>query len=158
MLTYLALTLGIIGLVMAWRANRKNSQLNERISQSNSRIYSLRRELQEAIAQAEQERLGLKIELLKLQGELRITPETKIGEVMAVHPQAQQVLASFHLGGCSSCYVDDQQSLADAAAVNGRELEPILAALNILVDQSGQPGNGTVSPDQLKVPNIQLQL
>ncbi len=155
---YIALVLGLIGIFMAWNANRKNKELRERIAQTNSRIYNMRREVQEAQEKAEQERMTLKFENLKLQGNLKVTHETKIGEVMAMHPQAQQVLAGFHLGGCSSCLVDDKQSLAEAAVVNGRELEPMLLALNTLVTENGAEGNGTVSPESFKAPNIQLHI
>jgi len=72
---------------------------------------------------------------------------------MSIHPQAQQVLAGFHLGGCSSCSVDERQSLSEAAAVNGRELEPILAALNTLVAQNGNDAEAT---EPIKTPNVQL--
>ena len=41
------------------------------------------------------------------------------------------------------------------AAVNGRQIEPILASLNMLVAQ-GNNSNGMVSPEQLKTPNIEL--
>lgn len=155
-MTYIALVFGLVGLLMAWSAQRKNKELRERISQTNSRIYNLRREMQEAQEKAEHERLSLKFEILKLQGSLQVTPEMKIGEVLALHPQAQQVLAGFHLGGCGSCYVDDKQSLREAAVVNGRELEPILLALNALVTEGANGGNGVTSPEQLKAPNIQL--
>jgi hypothetical protein len=155
---YIALTIGIVGLFMAWSANRKNAALNERIAQTNSRIYNLRRELEETLEQAEQERMTLKFQILKLQGDLKVTPDMKIGEVSAIHPQAEQVLAGFHLGGCSSCYVDDKQTLAEAAAVNGRELEPILVALNNLVTDGADNSNGAVSTEPVKMPNIQLHV
>lgn len=154
MLTYAALTLGLIAVLMAWRANRKNKELSERIAQVNSRVYNLRREIQENQEQTHQELLRLKYELLKAQGELQVTGQMKIGEIVAAHPQAQQVLAGFHLGGCASCLVDDNQSLAEAAALNGRPLEPILVALNGLVTDSA---NGQLSPEQLRTPNVQLQ-
>jgi len=157
MIEYIALALGLIGILMAWSASRKNKSLQERISQTNSRIYHLRREMQETQEQAEQERMTLKFEILKLQGDLKVTPEMKIGEITTMHPQAQQVLAGFHLGGCGSCYIDDKQSLAEAAAVNGRELEPILMMLNTLIAGDNN-SNGLVSPEQIKIPNIQLQI
>lgn len=153
---YIAIILGVVGLVMAWRATRKNKALKERIAQANSRAYNLRRELVDAKEQAEQELMTLKFELLKLQGDLKITPDMKIGEILQIHPQAQHVLAAFHIGGCSSCYVDDRQSLNEAVAVNGRELEPILAALNALIAESDN-GNGVVAPERLRTPNVQLQ-
>lgn len=155
MLTYVALGVGILGLLMAWHANRKNKELRERIAQTNSRIYNLRRELQEAQEKAGREAMGLKFQLLKLQGELSVTPEMKIGEILAVHPLAEQVLAGFHIGGCAGCLVDGRQSLAEVAAVNGLELEPILAALNTLIAESPN-GDEAISPEPLKMPNIQL--
>jgi hypothetical protein len=157
MLSYIALAVGIIGLVVAWSANRKNKDLKERIAQTNSRVYQLRREIQETQEAAAQERNVLRFEILKLQGDLTVTSEMQIGQITAIHPQAQQVLAGFHLGGCSSCGVDDQQTLAEAAAVNGRAVEPILVALNTLVAE-GARSNGMVSPEQLKSPNIEFQL
>lgn len=151
MITYVALILSIIALVGAWQLGRKNNDLKERLAQANSRVYSLRRDIDEKLQQAEQERLTLKFEILKLKGDLQVTPDMKIGEVLAAHPAAGQVLAGFHIGGCSSCVVDNNQSLGEAVAMNGRELEPILVALNTLTAE-----NGHVSSEQLKTPNVQL--
>ncbi len=154
MLIYLALAIGIIAIFMAWRTGRKNSELQERIAQVNSRVYHLRREMQESQEKAGHELMQLKFELLKTKGELKVTSEMKMQEIMAIHPQAQQVLAGFHLGGCSSCSFDPHQSLGEVAVVNGRPVEPILMALNALISESN--GNGVVSPERLKTPNIQL--
>jgi hypothetical protein len=157
LLTYIALVFGLIGLFLAWRAGRKNNELKERLAQLNSRVYNLRRELQEAQEKTEQEVMTLKFQLLKVQGELKVTPEMKMNEIVAIHPQAQQVLAGFHLGGCSSCSFEPHQSLGEVVAVNGRELEPILVALNTLVGETGN-GHGPVSLNPLKTPNIQLHI
>ena len=156
MLVYIAVAIGLIGVFMAWRTGRKNSELQERIAQVNSRVYNLRREIQESQEKAEHEMMQLKFELLKARGELKVTPEMKMSEIVAIHPQAQQVLAGFHLGGCSSCSFDPRQSLSEVTAVNGRPVEPILFALNTLITESN--GNGAVSPERLKTPNIQLHL
>lgn len=154
MLTYLALLIGMVGLFMAWRANRNTADLKERLAQANSRVYNLRREMQQIEQDAGQDRLALKFEILKLKGDLQITPEMQIGEILAAHPQSRQVLAGFHIGGCSSCSVDDRQTLGDAVVANGRPLEPVLAALNTLVADS----NGAVPPEVLRTPNIELHL
>lgn len=156
MLTYLALAVGIIAIFMVWRTGRKNSELQERIAQVNSRVYNLRREMQESQEKAEYEMMQLKFELLKAKGELKVTPDMKMSEIVAIHPQAQQVLAGFHLGGCSSCSFDPRQSLSEVTAVNGRPVEPILLALNTLIAESN--GYEAVSPERLKTPNIQLHL
>lgn len=156
MIVYLAFGLSLVAIAIGWSFYRKNSELKERIAQVNSRVYQLRQEMQEAQATAEQQMLELKFQLLQLKGELKVTPEMKIGQVLAIHPQAQQVLAGFHLGGCGSCAVDNNQSLAEAAAVNGRHLEPILVALNGLITASDGSGGNGFSGEPLKTPNIQL--
>jgi len=153
---YVAIFLGVLGLVMAWRVNRGNADLKERIAEANSRVYNLRHEQLEKQEQAGQELMTLKFEILKLQGNLKVTPEMKIGDIVQIHPQVPHLLAGFHLGGCSSCSVDDRQTLGEAAAVNGRELEPILAALNTLIVESGG-SNDIIPSERLRTPNIQLQ-
>lgn len=153
---YLAAALGAGGVLMAWLAHRRNQDLTEQVERVNSRVYHLRQDLDEATARAEQEKNALKFEILKLKGHLHITPDMRIGQVVAAHPQAQQVLAGFHIGGCSSCSVDDTQVLGDAVAENGRDIEPILVALNTLMAESKE--TGTVPEERLKRPNVQLQL
>ena len=155
MITYFALLLSVIAVFIAWNTSKKYKDLKERLAQTNSRVYHLRREIEEKQEAAHKEQLKLKFELLKLGGRLEITPEMRIEEVVAAHPRAQQILAGFHLGGCSSCSIDDNQTLGEAVAVNGRELEPVLVALNTLVAENGS-GNGTLSPEQMKPPNVQV--
>lgn len=155
-LTYAALALALIGILMAWSVHRKNKDLRESIAQVNSRVYHLRREMQAAQEETERQSMALRYEILKLQGTLKVSPEMTVGEITAVHPQASQVLANFHLGGCASCMVDDNQTLAEAAAVNGRELEPILVTLNTLLAES-EHSQDRVTPEQLKTPNVALQ-
>ncbi len=155
MLLYVALALGLMGIFLAWRAGRKNSEMQERIAQVNSRVYHLRREMQESQEKFEHDLIILKFQVLKTQGELKVTPEMKMSEILAIHPQAEQVLAGFHLGGCSSCSFDSRQSLGEVTAVSGREVEPILVALNSLVTESSN-GTEPVSPERLKIPNVQF--
>ena len=49
-----------------------------------------------------------------------ITPETKMGTVMATLPGARRALfARYHLGGCSSCAFSDDETLAELCARSG---------------------------------------
>jgi hypothetical protein len=156
-MVYVALILSVAGILMAWNANRKNKDLQERLSQANSRVYNLRRDMQEQQESTDKALMLLKFELLKSQGDLKISPDMRVGEVLLAHPQAGQVLAAFHIGGCSSCSVDDRQTLGEAIAVNGRDLEPILAALNtMVVNEANGNGNGALEP--AKLPNIELHI
>ncbi len=53
--------------------------------------------------------------------------------------------------------VDDQQTLAEAVAINGRALEPVLVALNTLLTES-ENGHRVIPPERLITPNVELQL
>jgi hypothetical protein len=66
-------------------------------------------------------------------GTLRFTPELRIDELAALHPDAPAVLASFHIGGCGSCAVEGDTTLAAAVAERGANLDQVLAALNALL-------------------------
>jgi hypothetical protein len=138
---------------MAWQANRKNKYLTERIGQLNSRIFKTRQELLEAQEKTRHDLTALRIELLKSQGTFKVTGDMPVEEVLMIHPLADQVLGSFHIGGCSSCAVDGSQRLDLAVASSGQPLEPVLVALNrLLTDEQ----NGTLSAERLKTPNVEL--
>jgi len=152
-MVYLSLGLALIGLFMAWQANRKNKELQNRIGQIHSRLFQVRRDGLEAQEAMQQELTRLRFELLKTQGRLQISGEMTMDEVLMVHPMAGQVLAGFHVGGCSSCAVDGSQRLDLALASSGQPLEPVLVALNKLLQHEQ---NGATSPDLLKTPNVEL--
>jgi len=37
----------------------------------------------------------------------QFTGQTTVGEALRIHPEAGLVLASFHLGGCSHCGINE---------------------------------------------------
>ena len=57
-----------------------------------------------------------------------------VGEALALHPLAGEVLAQFQLGGCSGCDIRDDHILGDAAREYGIDLPSLLASLNGLLD------------------------
>jgi hypothetical protein len=150
---YVTLGIALVAVFMAWQANRKNKYLTERIGQLNSRIFKTRQELLEAQEGTRHDLTALRIELLKSQGTFKVTGDMPVEEVLMIHPLADQVLGSFHIGGCSSCAVDGSQRLDLAVASSGQPLEPVLVALNrLLTDEQ----NGTPSAERLKTPNVEL--
>jgi hypothetical protein len=150
---YVSLGIALVAVFMAWQANRKNKYLTERIGQLNSRIFKTRQELLEAQEGTRHDLTALRIELLKSQGTFKVTGDMPVEEVLMIHPLADQVLGSFHIGGCSSCAVDGSQRLDLAVASSGQPLEPVLVALNrLLTDEQ----NGTPSAERLKTPNVEL--
>ena len=153
-MTYVLLLISLIAIFMAWQANRKHAHLQRRISELHSRNFQVRREMLEKQEETDRELTKLRFELLKSQGNLQVTAEMTIDEILLIHPLAGQVLGQFHIGGCSSCAVDGSTRLDYALASSGQTAEPVLVALNKLLTDTPSNGNGT--PDFLKTPNVEL--
>jgi hybrid cluster-associated redox disulfide protein len=113
------------------------------------RTVRLKRELEviQDEAASIRKHIGLSIERLKkdltqsLSAEMRrqsgggyFHKDMTIGEALRLHPLAQTVMASFHLGGCSSCDIREDHILGDAARDYGIDLGALLDALNGLFD------------------------
>lgn len=60
---------------------------------------------------------------------MEITRETLIGDILRKRPDAANILMSFGMG-CLGCPSSQMESLGDAAAVHGIDVEAILAKLN----------------------------
>lgn len=58
-----------------------------------------------------------------------ITRDTLIGEILKVKTGAAEILMSFGMG-CVGCPSSQMESLEQAAAVHGLDVEEILVALN----------------------------
>lgn len=61
------------------------------------------------------------------------TKATTVGQAYQMHPEVKFVFASYHLGGCSSCAVDNAQTLEQVSVLYGIALEPLLDDLNALL-------------------------
>jgi len=116
------------------------------------RVAALDRELQRARGHSYERHYALLDSIDKLQDDLRtlrrqvrrgssaperFEPDTTFAEAFALHPDAQAVLAGYHIGGCNSCAVDADDTLADGAEQARVPLPELLAALNGLLD--GRP-------------------
>ena len=55
-----------------------------------------------------------------------------VGEALQTHPGAFDVFRMFHLGGCSHCGVNPEDTLEDLGRSNGIPVEALLEQLNAL--------------------------
>ncbi len=149
---YVAGGVAVIALFLAWRSNRKNAVLKERVAQVNSRVYNMRREFDETLRDVHREVDVLRYDLMLLQGTAHITAEMTVDAIIGTNPQAADILAAFHMGGCSGCAVDGSQRLAVAAAQNNQPLKPILVALNNFIKL-----NHDAQDTSMPLPNVQLE-
>lgn len=129
-------------------ATRRLDRYNRALFDANDEIRKVREEMSVGLAQVRAERR------LPNGAAVHFVPEMKVQDAMALHPQVEQLLAAFHLGGCNSCAVDPSDTLADICREHGRDLTQLLQNLNLLVVNGQIPPKG--QPQLLKVPNVEL--
>lgn len=147
-MTTVALAVALVALLIAFFALRRAGSLQERLDRADSALYELRSALKETNAQLDEKLNDLKLSLRRQAGEVIFRPDMTIAEALQVHPRVGEVLASFHLGGCSHCAVSEVDTIEGACQSYGIDQHALMAALNSLA------GGGTAGP--VKVPNVQL--
>ncbi len=156
-LPWLALLISIGALGYAWRlqqeiaqAKRRLDRYNRSLFDANDEIRRLREELADTVAELRVEALRPGI------GTLAFTPKMTVRETLMVHPQAEQILAGFHLGGCSSCAVEPDETLAQICRDQGRDLTELLRNLNLLLTIEADNNGQRIRP--IKIPNVEFAL
>lgn len=162
-ISIVALIIAGIALVYTWKlhqeldtATRRLDRYNRALFDANDEIRHLREEMATTTAQ-------FRVELKQSSGDISFQPDMTVREVQMLHPQAQQILAGFHLGGCSSCAIEPDDTLAKVCVENKLDLNALLGNLNLLVaSANGQPYQSTRSskqaPEFVKIPNVELSL
>ncbi len=56
-----------------------------------------------------------------------------VGDALRLHPQARQIMANFHLGGCSHCAMNEEETIAQVSEGYGVNRDQLLDALNGLL-------------------------
>ena len=144
-----ALFVAVLSLVIAYLAFRRADALDKRLSETNDRLFDLRSQLNDTNGGLR----SLRLEMRRQAGDLSFAPTMTISEAMEVHPQVAQVLASFHLGGCSHCAVSDVDTIEGACQSYGIDQNALMTALNQLIDPKS---GGSTGP--IKIPNMKLEL
>lgn len=144
-LTVVALLAALAALGFAYFTQRKLIDLSQRLSRVSSHTYELSSQIEELGRQVESQGKELRFEIGKAAGLVRFDPATTIGEVQANHPFGEQILASFHMGGCQSCAVSPDETLASACERLNVNEAALLSALR----------NGPADP--LRLANVELQ-
>ncbi len=153
---WLGLLMALAALGFAWRlqqemarATRRLDRYNRALFDANDEIRQLRDELNATAAQlrVEAEQHG--------RGQLTFVPQMTVRAAMQAHPQAEQILAGFHLGGCSSCAVDPDATLTQVCSENGQDLTELLRRLNLLL--APQTDSAAVAAQPVKLPNVEVE-
>ncbi len=141
------LVVAIGALVLAFLAVRRISGFQEQLEHTSSSLLELRGALNEANEKLEGKLNDLQLSLRRQAGETIFRPEMTIAEALEVHPKVQEVLATFHLGGCSQCAVSDVDTIQGACQSYGIDQKALMEALNGLTGGAAGPG---------KAPNVKV--
>jgi hybrid cluster-associated redox disulfide protein len=133
----LAIIIAAVALIAAYFAIRQAGAVDRRLTEISSSLAELRSALNESREKADAAAAGLRLEMRRRAGELAFAPEMTIKEALAIHPAVGDVLASFHLGGCSQCAVSDVDTIQGACQSYGISQAELMAALNRLIEPGG---------------------
>lgn len=159
-LAILALLVALIALAYAWKLQKELGGATRRLDRYNRALFDANDEIRGLRADMERTAAELRVAIMQATDSLRFTPETTVREAELMHPQAAQVLAGFHVGGCTTCAADPGVTLAQICAERSLPVDSLLANLNMLVaagDASGRNGNAAGAPVLVRIPNVALE-
>lgn len=149
-----ALVAALVAFAYAWKlqqelaiATRRLDRYNKSLFDANDELRRLREELAATAAQ-------LRVEIRQQGGRIGFDPTMTVREAQLFHPQAQQILAGFHLGGCNSCAVEPDATLAAICADHGVDVQHLIQNLNSLLGTGNGQHGQALQP--VKVPNVEL--
>jgi len=139
-----------VALILAAAGWFKVRHLQKEMSSRREEIDSLRRHVTASSSILEQKMDDIRRTMVKpaYSAGGRFYADMTVAEVLGFHPDAESVMASFHLGDCSSCAISDHHVLGPACESYGVDAEALLKALNDLLD------GGSVSPVQARGENL----
>jgi hypothetical protein len=105
------------------------------------RLYVAQARLNEMENLMRQELQTLRALVRRQSGGPRFDSTMKVADAIAIDPRVRDVFARFHLGGCSSCAIDEERTIAQTAMSYGVDLDRLMDALAALSGGQGPPSN-----------------
>lgn len=135
--------------------HRRAGELDARLNNARSSHFRFVDQAREQMTQLETQVRTLQLQLRSVKEDSPLfSSEMTIAEATMLDARVPDLLGSLHIGGCSSCAVHPEETLAQAAAANGKDVHVILQALNKL--------NSPEAPQVLQMlerqPNVRLSL
>lgn len=127
------------GLAALMYLKQRSSQ--EALRDVQRRLYVAQARLNELESFLQKELQTLRALVRQQSGGTLYVPTMKIADAIAIDPRVRDTLAQFHLGGCSSCAINEEHSIEQAAASYGIDLGRLMAALAALGDGSEAPSS-----------------
>jgi len=158
-LPVIALLVAVAALAYAWKLHQELDKAAGRLDRYNRAIFQNSDELRKLRETLDEQMAALRVQLRQMSGDGAFTADTTVREAQLLHPEASQILAGFHIGGCASCAVEPDTALHTVAEQNGISLPQLLGTLNLLV-KAGTDGHAATNGGSalVKIPNVALEL
>jgi hybrid cluster-associated redox disulfide protein len=148
----IALIIAAFAVIVAFFALRRAGILAQNLDRATDSIAELRSALNDTSEKLNAQFNIMRLEQRRQAGETIFTPKMTIAEAMQVHPKVAEVLASFHLAGCSHCAVSDVDTIEGACQTYGIDQAALMRALDEL---AGGASGGSAGP--IKTPNVKVR-
>ena len=139
MLSGLVAVIALVALSGAVVALLRERRLRESLQDAHRRLYLAQARLNELENTVQKEVRSLRADVKRQPGAVGFDPTMRIGDAIANDPRVRDVFAQFHLGGCSACAVNEEETIEQAAMRYGVPLEQLLAALETLSNEPQPP-------------------
>ena len=106
--------------------------LRDALRDAQRRLYLAQARLSEMENTVEKELQALRALLRRQSGGPLVESTMKIADAIALDPRIRDVLAQFHLGGCSSCAINEEHTIEQAARSYGVDVDHLMAAVTAL--------------------------
>jgi len=127
-----------IATVTLWRQRSWREMLRD----AQRRLYLTQARLNELESLVQKELQTVRALVRRPSGDRFFEPTMKIADAIAIDPRVREVLARFHLGGCSSCAINEEHTIEQAALSYGADLERLMVALAALsTGQEARPSS-----------------
>jgi hybrid cluster-associated redox disulfide protein len=122
--------LGALGIAIITYGRERS--LRDSLREAQRRLYLAQARLNELENTVQRELQALRAVMRRQSGGPIFEPTMRIADAVALDPRVRDVLAQFHLGGCSSCAINEEHTIAQAAASYGVDLAHLMASLESL--------------------------
>jgi hybrid cluster-associated redox disulfide protein len=151
MIIVLVVLLALGALVISTVTWFRQRFLRDALRDALRRLYLAQARLNELESTVQKDMQALRGMVQRQSGGIVLEPSMKIAEAIALDPRMRDVLAQFHLGGCSSCAIDEEDTIEQAAVSHGIDLGRLMAALTALSHGQEPPLQETRHSDLLQL-------
>ena len=156
--TIVALLIGLAGLVYAWLVRQDLDKATRRLDRYNRALYDASDQIRKLEERHTATVAELRAEIARSSGKASFRPAMSVRESYALHPQAQEILAAYHMGGCSSCAVELDDTIAQVCANAGIDVGRVIGDLNVLLAGQQSVNGHSNGSQRVKLPNLSLEL